>query len=199
MNEKTKKASFIWTVLVVVLAIIVAYVFISKFVKQDKTVSLFGFQICVVESESMVPFLQIDDLFLTREVTDFSTLQSSQLINGNYDNSGDVIVFVADETWGSMQGRLITHRIVGISQNENGEFLFETKGDNNSSKDSGVVKQENVVGVFQAKLVVLGFFYHTLLSPIGLLLIIAVIGSIIIMEVVNIIKTLKADDSNEQQ
>ena len=44
-----------------------------------------------------------------------------------------------------MSGKLITHRIVQIA-NDDGEYSFVTKGDNNEVQDDEIVKYNSVVG-----------------------------------------------------
>ena len=47
----------------------------------------------------------------------------------------------------SKDGSLIVHRIVSITQQEDGKYEFKTKGDNNNTNDNWVVTEKEVIGV----------------------------------------------------
>lgn len=58
---------------------------------------------------------------------------------------GDVITFTS--TSSASEGAIVTHRIVGVINNETtGEIFYRTKGDNNFSSDSGLVSKKNLIG-----------------------------------------------------
>ena len=78
----------------------------------------------VVLSGSMEPTIQTGSICFINKHTDIEDIKEN-----------DIIAFKHDD------GALITHRVV--ETNENG---IKTKGDNNKSIDSNIVKKENYVG-----------------------------------------------------
>ena len=63
-------------------------------------------------------------------------------------NKGDVLVYNHDD-------KIIVHRVVEIL-NANGQTSFITKGDNNDTKDSWVIKEDEVIGTVKLKIKYLG-------------------------------------------
>ena len=61
----------------------------------------------------------------------------------------------------------ITHRIVGKQLLSNGEFVFRTKGDNNSVEDSALVKLDDIYGKVVIKIPKIGYVQKFLSTPIG--------------------------------
>lgn len=199
MSEEKKKSGWFSTLLIIVLLALVVYVFYVRFVEKEKAVSLFGYQLCTVLSDSMNPTLEIDDMFLSKEVEDFSTLKASGLNEDNsYDNTGDIIIFVAGSEWGSMAGQLISHRIVEVIVEDDGTYSFRMKGDANATMDSDVVTQEEVVGVFVRETPVLAFLYkHVFHSTFGWLIIIIPLTIVIVREIIVIARARAGDDEDE--
>ena len=97
--------------------------------KPDSVPSLLGYKPFIVLSGSMETEIYVGDLVIIKEV-DASTLQ----IN-------DIIAFRDSENL------VTTHRIIDIVNTQNGLY-FETKGDNNNTKDEELVKIDNVEGVY---------------------------------------------------
>lgn len=70
--------------------------------------------------------------------------------DGQYIKEGQVIVFEKDK------GTRVVHRVVEIKVID-GEVQYYTKGDANESRDSGYVKQSQIVGVTNFKIVYIGY------------------------------------------
>ena len=79
-----------------------------------------------IATGSMVPNLNIGDLVIIKKCTP------------NDINEQDIIEY-------QMDGYTVIHRVVNISQN-NGEFIFTTKGDNNTSADKNAVREDQLIG-----------------------------------------------------
>lgn len=92
--------------------------------------SLFGYQIYVVETGSMVPTLPVGTNILVRILHDGDTLQA-----------GDIITFTHHET-------AVTHRIVEVIAGDDGVTRYQTKGDNpENSPDPWLVERADIRGV----------------------------------------------------
>ncbi|MGY0692506.1 signal peptidase I SipW [Virgibacillus sp. FSP13] len=114
--------TFIFIVLLLTLFLVIA----TK--ASGGEVNLFGYQLKAVLSGSMEPEIKTGSIIAiktTDDVIDF--------------HKNDVITFRTDE------GILVTHRIVGMS--EDGE-KYITKGDANDGADMEPVSPENIVGTY---------------------------------------------------
>ncbi len=92
--------------------------------------SFLGFKPFVILSGSMRPFLEKDDIILVKHV-------KAAMIE-----TGDIITFQADEEI------LVTHRVVDITWDENGNIRFKTKGDANGKEDHQLVREEQLIGKY---------------------------------------------------
>lgn len=88
----------------------------------------------VVMTGSMEPWIEPGDFVLIEKIQSEEELMKLK--------TGDVIHFQRDDIY-------ITHRIVNILEDENGNRVFQTKGDNNSSEDVRLVTLKEVKGTVQ--------------------------------------------------
>lgn len=140
-------------IFIIICAIDIIY---QKIVKKEDNVSLFGFRPYIVLSGSMEPNLQVGDMVVSKKV------------NQDQIEIGDIITF-EDES-----GATITHRVVDIIIKD-GEKLYQTKGDNNNTKDIGLVSIKNIKGEYTFKISGIGKIVAQIITPTGLILIILVI------------------------
>ncbi len=98
--------------------------------------SIFGYQLFVVESGSMSPTLEVGTVILSKAPKDAAAL-----------TTGDIITFKAHDD------AVVTHRIIGVLQGDDGSVAYRTKGDNPiNSPDVDPVRPENVLAVFLLKI-----------------------------------------------
>ncbi|MCL2445522.1 MAG: signal peptidase I [Oscillospiraceae bacterium] len=122
----------------------------------DEVPTLFGVAPLIVDSGSMYPEIHVNDLIFVR-TTDPGTLQRD-----------NIIAFLNDENL------LITHRIVGIINDEEG-LRFITQGDYTGTPDRHPVTADQVVGVYNGtRLAGVGALAAFLSRPIGMLIFVAV-------------------------
>ena len=117
-----------WIVLIFAL-IVTILVFSAD--KNNGVASLLGYIPLTVESDSMKPTFEKNDLIIDKEIDDVNKLQKD-----------DVITF-----WTIIDGKKVknTHRITEVNK-VNGNISFTTKGDNNDVKDSLEVYPADVIG-----------------------------------------------------
>jgi signal peptidase len=124
-----------------------------------------------VSSGSMIPTLNIGDLIVVRGV------EPQQV------TVGEIIVFHSPRD----RDMLIVHRVIGINS-QGGRLYFETKGDNNPSKDNWYpypgVPENYLVGVVIGKVAYLGYVILALKEPLGTATIVMLTAIIIIYEFV---------------
>lgn len=94
-------------------------------------VGVFPIYPSVIATGSMEPMIKSGDVILVRKVVDMEGINNLKI--------DDVIQFRRDTI-------LISHRIIEIKDDEKEGLGFKTKGDNNSSPDTELVKPEDVKG-----------------------------------------------------
>ena len=166
-----KLVNAIVSILIAVLLVLALTLVANRFVfKQD---DLFGYQIYYVSTGSMEPAINTGDLILSKAV-EFDQLEE-----------GDVITFI------SQQGETKGLRINAETK------LITTKGDANSINDVERVSFDNVLGEYQMTLTLLGFIYRIFITPWGLVLFIAPLLVAVVVEIINLIKTLGKEEEPE--
>lgn len=79
---------------------------------------------------------------------------------------GDVISFMEGKT-------VVTHRVVDIITRD-GHISFKTKGDANNAEDEGVVRGEELIGTYKARIPKLGDVALFLQTPAGMLIFVGI-------------------------
>ncbi len=97
---------------------------------------LLGFQLYVVESGSMEPTFSTGTVILSRKPQDAGKLQEKEIV-----------------TFRALSGSVVTHRIMEVLTDEEGQVSYRTKGDNPiSSPDQDLLAPDKVIAVFLAKI-----------------------------------------------
>lgn len=104
------------------------------------TSGAFRFYALTIVTGSMIPNINIGDVVI---VDKYYKDHVDEI------NLGDVLIFNKNNV-------LVSHRVVEIKE-KNNEFSFQTKGDNNESVDSWIVKSEDVIGVSRMVVPVIGY------------------------------------------
>lgn len=143
MERKTgsRVFTFIWNIFVKILTIAIVFVSIIIVVQKvtNNQESFLGFRIFRVQTGSMIPKYQIGDVILVKEV-DTDKIQI-----------GDDVTYKGNT--GTMNGMLVTHRVVDIEEVD-GKRVFHTKGIANNLEDP-VISEEQINGVVQTKMYIL--------------------------------------------
>lgn len=140
MNGFLKKLWNVVTTAVVVIMIIAATFLLGS--------RLFNFRVFNVLSNSMEPTYTVGDLIYVKGV-DVNTIEF-----------GDPITFVLDEKL-----TVATHRVVRIDREKS---HFYTKGDANELEDAAPVHFNNVIGVPQFSIPLLGYVSEFIQKPPGM-------------------------------
>ena len=142
MSTVKKAASIVISVVMWIIILVAAlFAFTTLATKDDGSVSsLAGFTPLTVQSESMAPTFDQDDLIIIKQC-DPSTLEV-----------GDIVTFhaIIDN-----QYALNTHRIISINE-VNGLNSYTTKGDNNELADQHVIADGDIVGKYVGKIPYMG-------------------------------------------
>lgn len=158
-------------------AIIVVLVFaVITFLLQrvnGSTPSVFGYTLQRVETGSMEPELHVQDVILSREISDKSEIAVD-----------DIVTFQGDSRF---ENRKVTHRVLFAPYlDSEGEWAIVTKGDANFV-DDGAIKLKDVESKMIRKVDFLRDLYSFFFSPWGLIIFIFLMILIFFDEVMNLI------------
>ncbi|MBI2405602.1 signal peptidase I [Candidatus Microgenomates bacterium] len=174
MNTLLKSISYVVSVLLVIVAVGLAFVAIPWF--DNKAL--------IVRSGSMEPTIKVGDLVVVNSKGEGLLLYKE----------GDIVAFKGEKD----PKILTTHRIVAVETKE-GKLFYQTKGDANNAPDNGVVAEEKVVGKAIFLLPYIGRLFAFTKSNIGFpLLVIFPALLVIVLEVVNIFKEIRRQRGKSQ-
>lgn len=177
-----------WTifVLLILIASVLVYYFVTTRIFAKKDVNYRpAFGLYTIISPSMEKTLNIYDVIVNVKVK-----------NPNDIKVGDIITFIS--TSASSKGMTITHRVIEITDGENGK-LYKTKGDNNTSPDPKPATFENIIGKVIFKIPQLGRLQSILTTKMGWLILVVIPAFIIILfDILKLIRLHGAEKSIEE-
>lgn len=124
------------TVLFILLVTFLCTILVSVLIAKNSgnSPNVFGYQIYVVKTGSMLPTFPIGTAIITKIPKDPEKL-----------NVGTIVTFVDD-------GVVVTHRIIEVKM-ENGEVFYRTKGDHpDNTPDLNLLTPDRVKGIFVMKI-----------------------------------------------
>lgn len=166
-NIKCKIINFfaymILTILFIV-TIIMAFVSVKFYTSSEDIPNIMGYSFFIINSDCMSPEINQGDLIAVKKCED-SELEKDKIIAFRVENF------------------IIAHRIIGIEQEKNGSFLYQTKADNNCMKDYKNINASSVVGEYKFKIPVIGNIFLFFKSAFGVttIALTAVIWAIILL------------------
>lgn len=161
------------------LIILIALTSFQRFSNQQ---SFFGYRIYTVASGSMIPTFDIGDTLLVKD------MDASEL------KVGDAVTY-RGEAFG-VNGKIITHQIQAIEQDEEGKFLFHTKGLANNIEDP-IVEEDQVLGKVVYRFVTLSFLCRITSNMSTLFIFTIPIAILIAIEIIKLV--YKKDDTSENE
>jgi len=168
----------------VVVGILVFYIVISLFAP-EKTVKIFGFKPYVVITDSMEPYIMVNDLIIVKN-PDVDELVVE-----------DIITFYADINYDG-ENEIVTHYIYSINEDDDGDLLFKTHGyfenDADIYSDYWVIGEDDVLGQYSFKIPVIGAIVQFVKSPFGIAAMVVNIG--VIAGIIYLIK--KGDEAPKE-
>lgn len=106
-------------------------------------------------------------------------------------DAGDIEVDDIMSYHSPLDGKITTHRVVEVVDEEGEALFFRTRGDGNENDDPYIVPAENVTGRAKYHLPLLGYFSYFARTPLGVGLMIGLPGLVVTTaEVNNLIWTL---------
>ena len=187
MKILKKLVSFLSAIIFIICLALLAVVIVTpKGENGAKVVNIAGYSIMSVLTGSMEPEYHVGDIVIVKK-TDTDELKNK-----------DVITFYSKDP--DMEGQIVTHRITDITE-ENGQRLFETKGDNNEIADLEKVEEDDVIGKVEGRIPYVGkvtTFMQTNRTAFFLIVILPMLV-IMAMEVKDIIVIARSGDEDESE
>lgn len=142
---------------------------------------IFGLNLYYIATPSMEPTLEVGDIILCKKASDYSKLEV-----------GDVITYKGEV--GSYKGKLITHQIIEIKEND-GVYTFITKGTKEGATVDPEVSEDQVVSKMICKVPLLGKVVTLLNNKIVFFIVIIIpLVVMLVHESINIVKICKKED-----
>ena len=168
-NKKMAKKAVKYIVLVTLIILFIINLILSF----EENTHIFGIYMFNIVSESMEPTFYKDDLVIVKRC------KMQEL------KKGDIITFKQDD-------RTISHRMIAITQ-EDGEFKFITKGDNNDILDKETVEMKDVYGKVLFSVKKIGKFIHYIQNARGL------INIVIFIIIIYVLISLRDNQKNSRK
>ena len=131
-----KKLFYMLRFLITIIIIAIVAVIVVQRVSNNAN-ALLGYRIFTIVTESMVPKYEVGDVILVKE-KNITEIQ----VDEDVAYMGKV---------GSFAEKIVTHQVIDIKTDENGELIFHTKGIANDTEDP-TIKGDQIYGVVQSKL-----------------------------------------------
>lgn len=172
----------LYTLMFIMVILLLIVVIIQR--TTNNAISLGGFRIFVVATGSMVPDYEVGDILISKE------------IDPKEIKVGDDIVYKGEK--GSFKDKVVTHRVISIEQQEDGNYKIITKGIANTEQDPEIT-QNQVYGKIVYKAQFLSFI-SKLISNIYVFyfLIFVPIVVIVFRQIKNIITNDEKDEEKEE-
>ncbi len=139
-----------WALEIIIVAIAII-ILVQRFSNNEK--AFLGYRIFNVATGSMEPDYMVGDILICKEK------EPSQI------KVGDNVVYLGAKQ--DYTGKVITHSVVEIQRNEQGEYLFKTKGIANTVEDP-LVHQDQVYGTVVSNNFILSFICKVITNRYGL-------------------------------
>lgn len=157
-SEGSKLATIISAIVCVILIPVIllnSTLIVKSYMDTDHVPSVFGISPLVVLSGSMSGTFEVDALIMIKDV-DAEDLEV-----------GDIICFL-------VSGTAVTHRIIEVTADDNGDLAFVTQGDANSAQDTSLVLAEDIEGQYIWHMEGIGAFVMFMQTTSGMVIFIAV-------------------------
>jgi len=150
---------------------------VKSYVNQDEVPTVFGLAPMVVQSGSMYPLIEVDDLIVTKKIS------TDKIVAGAKEAEipGTVVAYLMKK-----DGRdiIITHRVVEITAAEDGTRQFVMQGDANNTPDDVLVREGQVVGEYFMRIKGAGRIAMFMKEPIGMVLVGIPLGLFILYDAI---------------
>ena len=174
--------SIIKFILSIIIILIVGIILVQRF--SNNNISVAGFRIFTVVTESMVPKYEVGDVLLVRQ-----TEPTDIKVEDDVTYMGKI---------GAFADKIVTHQVIKIESGEDGKLKFHTKGIANDAEDP-LVSEEQIYGVVQTKLQIVTFLNGIINNMYGMYFLIIIPLAIIMFTEFKAFKEEKEDYDEEDE
>ena len=165
--KENKALKIIGNILYTIFFIIVILMLIVVIMQRatDNSIAFGGFRMFTVATGSMVPQYEVGDVLISREIAPEQIQVEDDIVNKGKE--------------GSFKDRVVTHRVIFIEKQEEGNYKIITKGIANTEQDPEI-DQTQVYGKIIYKVISLSFigklinniylFYFLIFIPIAIII-----------------------------
>ena len=151
----------------ILIIIVISIIFIQRV--SDNRVTLFGYSMFTIVSESMVPKYEIRDMVIAKKVV----AEDIKI--------GDDVVYLGEES--NLNGKIVTHQVIK-KEYKNGKYIFQTKGLANEVEDPEI-EYDQILGKVLKKSNLLSLLSHVVNNVYGFYFIIFVPFAILLFFEIN--------------
>ncbi|VEU83243.1 S26 family signal peptidase [Acholeplasma hippikon] len=197
-NKSNKVINGIGNILeAIVMIILVGIIGFGLFYQfSDQKESLLNSQVMVIASNSMAEINSRNTLVLENNLGNQFT-KDDVIVLENLPKEEDIKLFDIIGYYNPYLKKTIIHRVVEIIENEAG-LSFRFQGDANPSKDSVIVKYDDMIGIYNGqKYEKLGSIVRFARSPFAMMVMIVILYIVIFEEIIyrKIVKAIKAREA----
>ena len=149
------------TIVIAFILIVVTIILVQRF--SNNNLSLFGYRIYTIISESMLPKYELSDMLLAKNVTIDEV------------SVGDDVVYKGEKA--GFKGKTVVHQVIS-KKKTNGKWVIITKGLANDTEDPSIGESQIIGKVIYKLLNDLYGFYFIIFIPIAILIFIEIIRTI---------------------
>lgn len=128
-------------IIILLIGIFFAGIIVTQRISNNENAFL-GYRLYIVETGSMIPVYNIGDVIMVKEI-DFENIKID-----------DDVSYIA--TSGKLKGSVVTHRVIELTEDSDGEKAIITQGVANTVSD-GLIYPEQITGVVIRKLNILSW------------------------------------------
>ena len=162
----------------IIFIVLLLYVVFTIIQRVSGNQSIFGYRLFAVETGSMVPDYNINDVLAIKEV------------NHNEIKVGDDITYLGKKQ--DVSGKIVTHRIIEIEE-KNGKKTYLTKGINNDVEDP-TIGDNQIYGKVVGKVPVVTQINHIVKNQYGFFFLIFLpLVIVIFLEIADTVTEMKQD------
>lgn len=182
-NKPLKIIYSIFRCIITILLLLVLAVIIIQRVTDNK-LSVGGYRIYTVITQSMYPEYKVGDILISKEV-----IPSEVKV-------GDNVVYLGEKD--DFKDKIVTHKVISINKDETtGKFNFITKGLNNIIEDPEI-DEDQLYGVVVHKTIFLSFISRIMTNMVGCFVIFALATLFISIQIVVNIFFDEDDEDDEE-
>ena len=191
MLEKIKKlkenkvlkliGNILYTLMFIFVVLMLLIVIMQRF--SNNNIAIGGFRMFSVATGSMVPKYDVGDILISKEIAPENI------------KVGDDLVYQGEK--GSFSGKIVTHRVISIEKQEDGNYKIITKGIANNAEDPAI-DQTQVYGKVISEIHVLSFLQKIVKNPYAFYVIIFIPVGILVAKRVKFIINMNEEDEEEE-